>query len=413
LSQAQVGAPHFTRAYVSALELGKIRPAMRSIEFLATKLGKPVAYFVEDEEQQKRRQQQELAIARAGQLISQGSPKEAITELQALDVEGLPALDRLAVKRSLGRAYVEAGQPAAAASTLTECLRAYQANNDEESVARTRAQLGGALIAMMNYAEAEEHLQEALRSTARGVVRDPLFRVHALHNLGLTYYCRANYNAALEHFDRAAREGSDIADQKWLASLHAAMGMSRRQIGDNEGAITCFLKSEALFEALHNQDWVSEIRFQTARTLRALGNKSRASAVLQEALSAAQASGNDSLAIRIEVFMGVTAAQDGDNANALRRLEQLDQRADAVEDPRARFAVRFGLAKVLAIMEPARAALLLKNLAAQLEKTGATEELGDVLDELSKALGRQGQADEALAYAQRAYALSQKAKGGR
>src|SRR5438046_8285696 len=73
LSQAQLGQPHFTRAYVSALELGKIRPAMKSLEFLAAKLGKPLAYFVEDEEQERKRREREVRLVRAGQLISEGA----------------------------------------------------------------------------------------------------------------------------------------------------------------------------------------------------------------------------------------------------------------------------------------------------------------------------------------------------
>jgi len=60
LSQAQLGAPHFTRAYVSAIELGKVRPAMKSLEFMAEKLGKPTSYFLEDAEANKRRQEREF-----------------------------------------------------------------------------------------------------------------------------------------------------------------------------------------------------------------------------------------------------------------------------------------------------------------------------------------------------------------
>ena len=50
LSQAQLGAPYYTRAHVSAIELGKIRPAMKSLEHMATKLAKPASYFMEDAE---------------------------------------------------------------------------------------------------------------------------------------------------------------------------------------------------------------------------------------------------------------------------------------------------------------------------------------------------------------------------
>lgn len=411
LSQAQLGAPHFTRAYISALELGKIRPAMKSLEFLAGKLGRSVAHFMDDEEKERKRLDRELALARANQLIAQGAAREAIDEVESISLEDLPMTERLAVKRTLGRAYLEAHRPGRAAALLGEAVRGYEALGDEEQATRARAQLGTALIALMNYAEAEEHLQTALRAAASGVIRDPLFRVQVLHNLGAAHYDRGHFAAALEHFDRAAAEGNDVGDPKWQASLFAAMGMARRQMGDHEGAITCLLKSEALFESLNNQARVAEIKFQTARALRALGNRKRAAEVLADALHRASAAGNESLAIRVEAFMAWSDVQDGNGSGARARLEELVPRADKAE-PEAQFAVRFALAKTLTELEPARAVEILRELAASLEQRSAPSAVADVYDELSKALARQGLSEEALAYAQRAYATSLQAKGG-
>jgi len=49
LSQAQLGAPHFTRAYVSAVELGKISPGLKSLRHLATKMGIPLRSLIPEE----------------------------------------------------------------------------------------------------------------------------------------------------------------------------------------------------------------------------------------------------------------------------------------------------------------------------------------------------------------------------
>ena len=40
LSQAELGAPYFTRAHISAIELGKVSPTLKSLVFLAEKLGR-------------------------------------------------------------------------------------------------------------------------------------------------------------------------------------------------------------------------------------------------------------------------------------------------------------------------------------------------------------------------------------
>lgn len=412
LSQAQLGQPHFTRAYVSALELGKIRPAMKSLEFLAAKLGKPTAYFLEDEQEERKRRERELAVVRATQLVAEGSGEAAVQLLAELPMEDLSPGERLDIKKVLGRAYLESGDPTKASAALTDALAGYQRMQDAENAARVRGLLGGALIPLMRYAEAEEYLEGALRATVNGTVRDPLFRVHVLHNLGVALYQRASYQKALEHLELAADEGADIGDPKWLASLYAAMGMSRRQMGDYEGAVTCLRKSEALFEATHNTTRVAEIRFQAARALRALGNKTRALEMIDQAAMAAEAGGNLPLSVSIAAYRGLALAEDGNTAAALAILEPLVARADATRNPLASFVAHFTLGQVLAEADPARGIAILKGLAAKLEGTSALADLAQVYDELGKALTRQGLAEEGVVYAQRAYTASLNAKKG-
>ena len=172
-----------------------------------------------------------------------------------------------------------------------------------------------------------------------------------------------------------------------------------------------FLKSEALFDALRNIARVAEIRFQAARTLRALGNRARASTMLRDALAAASSAGNESLAIRIQAFAGLAQAQDGDVEGASARLDDLVRRLKGVDDPQARFAAQFAHAKVVAEVALERGVAALKTLATALEDKGPSPELADVYDELGKVLSRQGRADQGVIYAQKAYAMTFKRKG--
>jgi Flp pilus assembly protein TadD len=63
-------------------------------------------------------------------------------------------------------------------------------------------------------------------------------------------------------------------------------------------------------------------------------------------------------------------------------------------------------------VDAVRSEQLLRQLASALEKTSASIDLADVYDELGKALRRQGRAEEAVAYAQRAFEAGLKAKKG-
>src|SRR5687767_1738351 len=50
LSQAQVGAPYYTRAYISAIELGKIQPSLKALEHIAGRLGVSMSQLTEVEQ---------------------------------------------------------------------------------------------------------------------------------------------------------------------------------------------------------------------------------------------------------------------------------------------------------------------------------------------------------------------------
>src|SRR5205807_1569666 len=101
------GAPHFTRAYVSAIELGKVRPAMKSLDFMADKLGKPTSYFMEDAEADRRRKERATLIARGNQLISEGKPIDAVALFEPLLQRVASPTERAMMQRSLGRAYTQ------------------------------------------------------------------------------------------------------------------------------------------------------------------------------------------------------------------------------------------------------------------------------------------------------------------
>ncbi|HAF11283.1 MAG TPA: hypothetical protein DCK98_14540 [Chloroflexi bacterium] len=48
ISQTRLGAPYFTRAHVSAVELGKVAPSLKTLAHFATKLEVPLRSLIPD-----------------------------------------------------------------------------------------------------------------------------------------------------------------------------------------------------------------------------------------------------------------------------------------------------------------------------------------------------------------------------
>ena len=49
LSQAQLAGQELTKGFISQLESGIVRPSIRSLQVIASRLGKPLDYFIADE----------------------------------------------------------------------------------------------------------------------------------------------------------------------------------------------------------------------------------------------------------------------------------------------------------------------------------------------------------------------------
>lgn len=402
LSQAQLGAPHFTRAYVSAIELGKVRPAVKSLEFMAARLGKPASYFMEDEASVVDANARAARIAHAAQLISQGQAGEAIALLRPLLEETVGRPQRASVLRLLGRAHNESGAGAKAFPYLSEALGSFQRRGDREGAARVRVQIAYSLILMLSFAEAATHLDEVLKSFAQGELRDPVLKVQALLNLGIAHYGRGDFTTALQHFERAETESSDIGDPKSLASLFAGIGMSRYQLADFEGSIAYLRKSETLFDSIRNASRVAEIQFQRANALKQLGHRSRALEVARSSAGLAEQLGNERLAVRIWTFAGVCLVELGKHAEAVRALRDLVVRADKTEDAGLRFLARLGLSRALKFDDPDSALATVQESIQILESTDGGAYLADAYSELSDVLSRKGMTKEALEYANKA-----------
>src|SRR5256885_7130653 len=124
ISQAQLGAPYFTRAHVSAIELGKIRPAMRSLEHMAKKLDKPASYFLDDADLERVRGERELEIGAIGGLLTFASAAEALRRAEkALDTGNLSVRDTARVRLHAGSALNLLQRGREAIKTLTVAQR--------------------------------------------------------------------------------------------------------------------------------------------------------------------------------------------------------------------------------------------------------------------------------------------------
>ena len=237
LSQAQLGAPYFTRAHVSAIELGKIRPAMRSLEHMARKLGKPASYFLDDPGAARAQGERRLEMAAMAGLLTLSGAAEARRRAQKLlDEEGLTVHERCQL-------HLYAG------SALNLLQRGADALRDLAIAQRLAAQLGDAALERGsdyqvavatriagNAREARAMLEALLRNVEQLRPPDQLLRLRILITLGACAQDLGDPSAATTYYARALEWSKDIGDLTRLVAIYQGLGNAHRALGDHDAA---------------------------------------------------------------------------------------------------------------------------------------------------------------------------------
>jgi tetratricopeptide (TPR) repeat protein len=246
MSQAQLGAPYYTRAHVSAIELGKIRPAMKSLEHMAAKLGKPVSYFMEDASIERNRREIAFDVDRVVALASRTTATDCIKDAdQLLEGDRLSTRQRCRLHLARARALNLAEKPADALRDLTIARRLVDHASDTGLAQAIEYELAAAARGSGDSHRARELLQALLRTLEQSKHRDRLLRVRVLQALGAVSVDLGEPQAASGYLTSALEWAQDVGDLAALFAIYYALAVSQRAQGDLEGATTSLQRALA------------------------------------------------------------------------------------------------------------------------------------------------------------------------
>src|SRR5947199_108771 len=232
MSQAQLGEPYFTRDHVSAIVLGKIRPAMRSLEHMAKKLDKPASYFLDDADLERARGERELEIGAIGGLLTFASAAEALRRAEkALDTGNLSVRETARGRLHAGSALNLLQRGREAIKTLTVAQRLAGELGDEPLGRAADYQLAVATRIAGNPRGAREALETLLRRIETAKPPDQLLRLRVLITMGGCAQDLGEPQAATTYYQQALEWSSEIGDLARIAFIHQGLGNAYRALG--------------------------------------------------------------------------------------------------------------------------------------------------------------------------------------
>jgi tetratricopeptide (TPR) repeat protein len=413
LSQAQLGAPHFTRAYVSAVELGKIRPAVKSLEFLAGRLGKPLSFFLEDRAEERRRREREFEVLRAKELIARGQGREARDLLEPLLQQELSSLDAAHLRRLLGLACHTAREGADAVAHLTASVEILERVGSVRELRRARRDLAAALLEAGAADRALAIYRQLLESTEADSPRDPLFRMQVLRGLGATYSMLGDSPAAIAYYEQALHYARDVGDLISLGRIYSGLGYGYWLSGDYEAATSNMQRAISTHQAAHDVGTVAELHNNLAVLCLERSHFGRAKEHLAEARQLALTAGRPAILASLTNTEAEIAIGEGRLDDALSILEKARALAEERGLKRSLAATLKMLGRVAALQRRLTdARISLEDAAEIFMEVRMNAAAAECLYELSRLLTDSGDPSGAARFAARAYEVSRSRKGG-
>jgi len=415
LSQEEVGRGVLTRSMISAIERGKARPSLKTLEVIAQGLGKSVDFFLEDEvtDQTYKRVRAHLTLSDA--LLWSGDPARARELLTSV----LPAAEHLSyrtmeVRIALGRVELASGNPVAARREFEACLTPDDGVLDEE-LAEARYHLGETYLATGQPADALRHLETALgalREVSAQMaclltlarchmeLNDPaaaVSRLEAANDLANGVSVRAQATARLREAERALNSGAyeGVTREATLSvrlfrqagfgsdagKVSLALGRALAQAGAERRALG--ILRLAYRDALARNDTAraAEVLSQMATIHRSISQLAVARAQARRALVLAGDTNPGTTAFAL-FLLGAVAHEEGDLGESERNLSRAAAVIDRANVPPQLQVDVFGL------------------LAEVLRGVGRDREAYDFLAKAHSIMGRQQQGRRAPAHAE-------------
>lgn len=396
LTQRQLAEPRYTKAYVSALENGLIKPSMAALRFLARKLGTVPEAFLADVDTHWERLDAELRLA-AGDWQAAADRFQAILDTDPQGVgRGLALLGLAEAAYRLGRAI----DVIAAATEARELLTTAGRTADAQ---RATYWLSAGHAAANDPVRARILLEEMLAAMPPGAA-DPDLRVRVLVALAMNAAVTDEPSAAIGLLEEARTIGADLDDRR-RATLLYSLAQSYRLAGDLEGAVRSGTESLALWKAIDSRAEAAGIENELALIYVDLGNLAEAERHLAAGRADMAAVGDDFRMAHLADTAARIALERGEVGEAKRLAQAAIDLSERTGNARARLSALLTAARAARRAGEREAATALLVDAAELAEHAPPGRLREVLTEWSELAAESGDHARAYELTRRALAL--------
>jgi tetratricopeptide (TPR) repeat protein len=315
-SQAQLAGEELTKGFISQVESGLVRPSVRSLQIIATRLGKSLDYFLGDAPlaTEKRLAFHRLAAEAAAE---RRDWKVVRTEVGA-GLECAPSKrDRATLLRLIVQADLAAAQREPAFDRISEALSLIDAAADAAEVARLQHLRGVAYLQLNQYLPAAEALEQARDTMERHEVIDPHQRARILVTLGTVYRRLGRTAKAMQTYSSALDLASKSDELRIAAQGYMGVAVSLYDSGELDAAISNYRRALDLFERVEERGFQLSVLHSLASIQFERGAAGEARELADRALALARTGGDTRVEAISQVILARIALAEGEAESAI------------------------------------------------------------------------------------------------
>ena len=323
LTQQALAGERYTKAYVSALENGLIKPSVKALDYLAGRLGTTPGWLLASDASTWTRLEADLELASG----SWQKAADAYTEL----LEGATdRRQRAEILRGLAEALARLDHGAEAIRAASESVEVFEALGLEVDAALASYWLSAGLYYQDNVVEAQAILGAILGKVRAGLNIEPDFKLHLLMALSSNESREGNHQKALAYLEEV-RALADTLDDRRRAAFLFDLAYSYCESGDFEAAIRTGYQSLALYAASNTTTEMAKVENEMALAHLGAGNLGRAGELAASAQTRFEQLGDDRQGAHVLETRAQIALAQQDWAEAVRLSEaaiELARKAD-------------------------------------------------------------------------------------
>lgn len=313
LTQQELAGDRYTKAYISALELGHAKPSMAALDYLAPRLGTTPDRLMADQVGRWSRIDADLHLA-AGRFA------EAAEAYADLAERAVDPVTRGELLLGAGESWAKHRHPVESGAALAEASQLLATGG--RLADRVRCQYWQAYVhsALGDSDEARRVLLDLLgRPEALTVEPDLEVRIRiSLANIETEHGSPERAVLYLEE----ARGSLDTLDLRKRAIFFDTMATARYESGDAEAAISAALEARSLYRAAERSADASGIDNRLAMALTRMGNLTRADELTDQVVRTLEQEGNPAMLGHALATRATIRLAQGDPAGALEAADR-------------------------------------------------------------------------------------------